>query len=208
MRSSRSTTSRKDPEPMAVTIFKDASYNLSGLIAKVGYGEIALPDIQRPFVWSTAKVRDLFDSMYKGFPVGYLLFWATGADPTAKQIGTDKPQSAPDLLIVDGQQRLTSLYSVLTGKAVVDKDYREFRITIAFRPTDQRFEVADAAIRNDPEFIPDISEVFKGNFLSFVTAFLSGLERHRGEALDDDERNRLHEAIDRLKDLQNYPFQA
>ena len=133
---------------MAVTIFKDASYNLSGLIAKIGYGEIALPDIQRPFVWSSAKVRDLFDSMYKGFPVGYLLFWATGADPTAKQIGTETPQSAPDLLIVDGQQRLTSLYSVLTGKAVVDKDYREFRIRIAFRPADQTIR---GRRRGDPQ---------------------------------------------------------
>ena len=70
---------------MAVTVFKDASYNLAGLISYIQNGQIGLPDIQRPFVWSNAKVRDLFDSMYKGFPVGYLLLWGTGA-----KVGTRK----------------------------------------------------------------------------------------------------------------------
>jgi hypothetical protein len=193
---------------VALAVFKDASYTLNGLITKIRHGDVALPDIQRPFVWTNAKVRDLFDSMYKGFPVGYLLFWSTGADPTARQIGTDNKQAAPSLLIVDGQQRLTSLFSVVTGTPVVRKDYAEGRIRIAFRPSDQKFEVTDAAIDNDPEFIPDIAEVYKGGFLSFVNAFLDRLEAHRGEPLGDDERDRLHEAIDQLKDLQSYPFQA
>ncbi|MDB4542670.1 DUF262 domain-containing protein [bacterium] len=193
---------------MAVTVFKDASYNLASLISYIQHGQIALPDIQRPFVWSNAKVRDLFDSMYKGFPVGYLLLWSTGADVGAKQIGTDSKQSAPSLLIVDGQQRLTSLYAVITGTSVVKKDYSEGKIRVAFRPDDMAFEVTDAAIENDPEFIPDISEVFKGAFLSFVTKFLSSLEAYRGHEIDEDEKNRLVENIDRLKDLQNYPFQA
>lgn len=60
---------------MEATIFKQVGYSLSKLIEDVDIGEIGLSDIQRPFVWTTAKVRDLFDSMYKGFPVGYLLFW-------------------------------------------------------------------------------------------------------------------------------------
>ena len=89
---------------MAVTVFKETSYSLSGLLERINDGDIALPDIQRPFVWPNSRVRDLFDSMYKGFPVGYLLFWSTGADHGAKQIGTDDKQSAPALLIVDGQQ--------------------------------------------------------------------------------------------------------
>ena len=89
---------------MAVTVFKEASYNVTGLMSRIKHGEIALPDIQRPFVWSNSRVRDLFDSMYKGFPVGYLLLWSTGADTGAKQIGTDNRQAVPSLLIVDGQQ--------------------------------------------------------------------------------------------------------
>src|SRR4051812_34955394 len=130
---------------MAVTVFKDASYNLAGLLSRIQHGEIALPDIQRPFVWSNARVRDLFDSMYKGFPVGYLLFWSTGAETGTRHIGTDDKQAAPALLIVDGQQRLTSLFAVMTGRPVVRKDYTQGRIRVAFRPKDQTFEVTDAA---------------------------------------------------------------
>ncbi len=193
---------------MAVTVFKNTSYNLAGLLSRIQHGEIALPDIQRPFVWSNTQVRDLFDSMYKGFPVGYLLFWSTGADTGTKQIGTDSKQTAPALLIVDGQQRLTSLYAVITGTPVVQKDYTESKIRVAFRPSDHTFEVTDAAVDNDPEFIPDISEVFKGSFLTFVNKFLDKLEAYRKVKLDDEEKDRLVESIDRLKDLQNYPFQA
>ena len=83
-------------------------------------------------VWSNAKVRDLFDSMYKGFPVGYLLFWANGADDGHRQIGTDAKQKIPRLLIVDGQQRLTALFAVLIGIPVVRQRYNTERISSPF----------------------------------------------------------------------------
>jgi hypothetical protein len=193
---------------VAVTAFKDTTYSLSGLLERIRHGEIALPDIQRPFVWKPARVRDLFDSMYRGFPVGYLLFWSTGAEVGARRIGVVGDERAPQLLIVDGQQRLTSLYSVITGATIVREDYRESRIRIAFRPDSTSFEVADAAIERDPEWIADISEVFAGSFHSFVRQFLNRLAAHRGEALTDAEGDRVAEAIDRLKDLQSYPFKA
>lgn len=193
---------------MTATLFKEVGYSLSKLIQDIEMGEIGLPDIQRPFVWPNAKVRDLFDSMYKGFPVGYLLFWANGLPDGHRQIGADAKQKVPRLLIVDGQQRLTSLFSVLKGLSVVREDYRPERIYIAFRPSDQVFEVADAAIRRDPEFIPDISllwsrEVARGRF---VKEFLQTLRRHR--PVDEEEEDRLSEAIDQLYDLQHYPFTA
>ncbi|MDE2957540.1 MAG: DUF262 domain-containing protein [Bacteroidota bacterium] len=94
---------------MAITVFKDSSFSLSILLDQIDRGDIALPDIQRPFVWKPAKVRDLFDSMYRGFPVGNLLFWETGAQQGARQIGPQSHQATPRLMIVDGQQRLTSL---------------------------------------------------------------------------------------------------
>src|SRR5262249_56775420 len=97
------------------TIPKEVSSSLSKLVQDIQMGEIGLPDIQRPFVWKNNRVRDLFDSMYRGFPVGYLLFWANGGDPGQRQIGTEEKQKIPRLLIVDGQQRLTSLYAVLQG---------------------------------------------------------------------------------------------
>ena len=91
---------------MATTLFKDTTYSVYGLVEDITSGEVALPDIQRPFVWGASKVRDLLDSMYKGFPVGYLLFWETGAEVGAHQIGNEVKQKVPRLLIVDGQQRL------------------------------------------------------------------------------------------------------
>src|ERR687883_624464 len=95
------------------TCFKKVDYDLSGLLHYIDIGDIGLPDIQRPFVWKAAKVRDLFDSMYRGFPVGYLLFWANNRVEGTRHIGTEaKTRRAPHLLIIDGQQRLTSLYSV------------------------------------------------------------------------------------------------
>ncbi len=87
---------------MSETIFKQVNYTLGGLIQSIALGNIGLPDIQRPFVWPNVKVRDLFDSMYKGYPVGYLLFWENGLIPGHRTIGLDPKQLHPDLVIVDG----------------------------------------------------------------------------------------------------------
>ena len=192
---------------MAITVFKDSSYSLSTLLEEIDRGEIALPDIQRPFIWKPAKVRDLFDSMYRGFPVGHLLFWATGAEAGARRIGTHEHQAAPRLMIVDGQQRLTSLYSVLTGKKVLNKNYSAFRIRIAFRPRDGSFDVANAAVTQNPEFIPDVSILWDGGRAKKVREFLKRLELSKGE-LQEEQRDELEEAIDRLYDLRNYPFKV
>src|SRR3954466_3934186 len=118
---------------MKSALFKEMSYPLPKLMEDIDMGVIGLPEIQRPFVWKTSQVRDLFDSMYRGFPVGYLLFWANDNVKGVKTIGTEKKQHpAPRLLIVDGQQRLTSLYAVLKGQSVLDDDYRPTSIRIAF----------------------------------------------------------------------------
>jgi hypothetical protein len=165
---------------MKQTLYKEVGYSLSKLIQDIDMGEIGLPDIQRPFVWTPTKVRDLFDSMYKGFPVGYLLFWSNSLAEGTRQIGTDSKQKVPRLLIVDGQQRLTSLYSVLKGKPVMTDDFKPFTINIAFRPRDAYFEVTDAAIRIDPEFIADISQLWSGQVSRnrFVKDFISRLNGH------------------------------
>ena len=193
---------------MSATLFKEVSYSLSKLLEDIEMGEIGLPDIQRPFVWKNVKVRDLFDSMYKGFPVGYLLFWANGLPNGHRQIGGDAKQRVPRLLIVDGQQRLTSLFAVLKGRAIVREDYSEDRICIAFRPSDGQFEVADAAVRRDPEFIADISLLWSREVPRnrFVKEFIAKLRESR--EVCDDEEDHLCEQIDRLYDLQSYPFTA
>lgn len=191
------------------TCFKKVDYDLSGLLHFIEIGDIGLPDIQRPFVWSNAKVRDLFDSMYRGFPVGYLLFWENGSAEGVKQIGLGhKQHKVPARLIVDGQQRLTSLYAVFRGKKVLDEDYRERQIEVAFRPWDGKFEVADAAIRKDAEWISNISDIWASGKPSYqmVKNFLKQLEAKGPVSVDDEER--IAHNLDRLFDLQKYPFTA
>lgn len=193
---------------MSTTLFKEVTYPLNKLIQDIEIGEIGLPELQRPFVWTNAKVRDLFDSMYKGFPVGYLLFWANGVGEDHRQIGTNSKQKVSRLLIVDGQQRLTSLYAVLRGIEVVRQSYKKERINIAFRPRDKKFEVADAAIRRDPEWIPDVSRLWSGSVPRhrYVKEFLIKLKEKSD--ISEEMEDRLFESIDHLYDLQAYPFTA
>lgn len=191
------------------TCFKKVDYDLSGLLHYIEIGDIGLPDIQRPFVWSNAKVRDLFDSMYRGFPVGYLLFWENATGNEARQIGLDgKQHTVPSRLIVDGQQRLTSLFAVFRGKKVLDEDYRERQIEVAFRPRDGKFEVADAAIRRDPEWIANVSDIWASGKPSYqmVKGFLKQLEAKGSLTVEDEER--IAHNLDRLFDLLKYPFTA
>jgi len=191
---------------MDTTVFKEISYSLGNLVDDIDMGEIGLPELQRPFVWPNKKVRDLFDSMYKGFPVGYLLFWVNGASDNHKQIGATHKQKYPRLLIVDGQQRLTSLYAVLKNVSVIRENYKEEHITIAFRPIDQKFEVADAAIIRDPEYISDISKLWSAEITrhQFEKNYVMRLKESR--EVTDEEEDRLAEAIDHLYDIKNYPF--
>lgn len=194
---------------MASPLFSDSTYTISGLIEDIDKGEIALPDIQRPFVWTPTKARNLLDSMYQGFPVGYLLFWKTGAEAGIRQIGTGPKESVPRLLIVDGQQRLTCCYAVFTGTKVVDKDFREHRIRIAFRPATAEFAVTDAAIEKDAEWIADITELWQpGERRKVVRQYLARLSESRGRELSEAEEDHLDSAIDRLYDLHNYPFKG
>ncbi|MCR4433796.1 MAG: DUF262 domain-containing protein [Caldiserica bacterium] len=192
------------------TCFKRVDYELSSLLHYIDIGDIGLPDIQRPFVWSNTKVRDLFDSMYHGFPVGYLLFWENGQVNGVKQIGLDtKAHSVPLRLIVDGQQRLTSLYAVFRGRKVLDNNYCEREIEIAFRPRDGKFEVCDAAIRKDPEWIPNISKLWASGKSSYliIKDFLQSLQKAKGP-ISPEEEERISSNLDRLFDLQKYPFTA
>lgn len=191
------------------TCFKRVDYTLDNLLHYIDIGDIGLPDIQRPFVWSNTKVRDLFDSMYRGFPVGYLLLWENAQADGARQIGTDDKQRAtPSRLIVDGQQRLTSLFAVFRGHKVIDEDYRDRQIEIGFRPRDGRFEVADAAIRRDPEWIPNISGMWASRKSSrkLVNDFIDQLNART--PLSEEEEEVIAHNLDRLFDLQKYPFTA
>lgn len=196
---------------MNTTLFKEVGYSLAHLIGNIEIGVIGLPDIQRPFVWKNAKVRDLFDSMFRGYPVGYFLFWENQVGEKTKQIGSNNHQKTPNLLIVDGQQRLTSLYAVLKGIPVVRENYETEHIEIAFRPTDGTFQVSDAAIRKDPEFLPNISDLFAETASQYriIGDYLDQLAAHReknGRPCTPEEKKACEQSLQRLFSLVSYPF--
>ncbi|MGV9692327.1 GmrSD restriction endonuclease domain-containing protein [Streptomyces sp. NPDC003444] len=194
---------------MPPTLYRDTGYTLRHLIENIEGGRIGLPDIQRPFVWSAAKTRDLFDSMYRGYPIGTLMFWETGAEVGTRQIGTEASDRTPQLLVVDGQQRLTALFAVLTGRKIVTKSFDEINVRIAFHPEDQTFEVTDAAIERNAHFIPDITALWtQGGYKSTVRQFFQRLEQAGGQPLSDAAKDELEERIDRVRDLHEFRFQV
>ena len=128
------------------------------LLTWVKSGEIAIPEIQRPFVWEATKVRNLLDSLYQGYPVGYLIAWR---NPTVKL--KDGSTSAGKRILIDGQQRVTALMAALLGVEVLTDDYETTQIRIAFNPQEERFEVANPAIRKNSAWIPDVAKVFEAS---------------------------------------------
>ena len=192
-----------------MTIFTTTSYPVSALISDIDLGKVGLPDLQRPFVWANVKVRNLFDSLYKGYPAGFLLFWETGVGSGLKGIGTKNAKAAPQLAIVDGQQRLTSLYAVVKGEEVIRANFKKERIRIAFNPLTERFAVADATTVKDKSFIPDIAALWQPNVNIFKIAhdFLQELSAVRD--LTDVEKLKIQNAIGKLYNLINqYSFTA
>jgi uncharacterized protein with ParB-like and HNH nuclease domain len=127
------------------------------VLAWVTSKEIAIPEIQRPFVWDSSKVRDLMDSLYQGYPIGYLIAWK---NPNVRL--KDGTVSEGKKVLIDGQQRVTALTAAILGQKVVNKEYQKVKIQIAFHPIEERFEVFNPAIAKDVAWIPDISPIISG----------------------------------------------
>jgi len=132
---------------------------ISIVLAWIAQGEIAIPEIQRPFVWNKTQVRDLMDSLIRGFPVGYLIAWK---NPNIKL--KDGSTSEGKRILIDGQQRVTALMTAVSGMKVLDKDYKTTRVRIAYQPIEQRFEVFNQAIARDTKWLTDIAVAFAADF--------------------------------------------
>jgi uncharacterized protein with ParB-like and HNH nuclease domain len=117
---------------------------IKNLFAWIDSGEIAIPEIQRPFVWDAVKVRKMLDSLFRGYPVGYLITWR---NPNVKL--KDGTTSSGKRIIIDGQQRMVALMAAILGLEVVNKNYKKERIKIAFHPIKRQFEVWNPAIEKD-----------------------------------------------------------
>lgn len=133
------------------------------ILAWVNSGEIAIPEIQRPFVWDSSKVRDLMDSLYQGYPVGYVIAWRN-PNVTLR----DGSLSEGKKILIDGQQRVTALTAAILGQYVINKTYERVKIKIAFNPIDERFEVQNPAILKDKTWLHDISEAINGDLFEIV----------------------------------------
>jgi hypothetical protein len=143
---------------------------VSALLADVRADKIAIPELQRPFVWDSVKVRDLMDSLYKGYPVGYLITWqSVGAHLRGAQV------AAHQQILIDGQQRITALRAAVAGLTVVNKRYGKVRIVIAFNPVTEEFATATPVLRKNSEWIPDISAFFNAeSTYTFIRAYFEG----------------------------------
>lgn len=159
-------------------------------------GEIAIPEIQRPFVWKPKQVRDLIDSLYTGYPTGYLII---SQSPNMKL--KDGTLSEGKKIMIDGQQRVTALMTSIMGMEVLNADFEKKRIKISFNPLsfddDERFKVQDNAILKDKKWIADIADIFRTDFKrgSFVSKYC--------ELNPDMDSDKLHDILDELIGIKN-----
>ena len=169
------------------------NYTVDTLLSSIKSGSIAIPEMQRPFVWDPTKVRDLIDSLYNGFPVGYIIEWQ---NPDVKL--KDGSMAIGKRVFIDGQQRITAMTAALVGKLVLDDHYKWKRIAIAFNPMEEKFEVSNNAIRKSPKWIPDIAPVLDPAFDTF-TFVMDYCEKNDIK----DQMSRVNAIINKLRDIQN-----
>ena len=161
---------------MEVEKYTPNSMSVSAILGLIQAGDIAIPEIQRPFVWKRKQVRDLMDSLYKGYPTGYLIIWK---NPSVKL--KDGTTAAGKKILIDGQQRVTALMTAIAGIPVINSEYKKERVKIAFDPFQalsddmeaEIFAVQDSSHLKSKRWIPDIAEVFKNDFnsYSFITQY-------------------------------------
>ncbi len=195
-------------------LYDNIPMEVEDLLKDIKSGKLGLPDLQRPFVWKDNKVRDLLDSMLKGFPIGYIMIWSAPEDyENVKQIGlNEKNYKRSEDLVIDGQQRLTSLIASMYGIKVKDKKFKERRIRIVYNPLTAQFEVWSNRYEKDPQWINDISKLFDADDRHEATKFRKEFIRKLNEfkasreepVLTDEEEDTIEENLNALLDLKDY----
>ena len=171
-------------------------YSVSAILGLIDAQQFVIPEIQRPFVWRRSQVRDLIDSLYNGYPTGYIITWKN-PDVRTK----DGTIAGGKHMLIDGQQRVTALMAAISGLEVLDEDFNQDRIKIAFDPlaTDstKRFQVQDASHLKNKKWIPDISVIFKADFRQRT------FENQYAELNEDVDIDMVSEEITKLKSITN-----
>lgn len=171
-------------------------YSISSILGFIEANQFVIPEIQRPFVWKKSQVRDLIDSLYNGYPTGYIITWKN-PDVQTK----DGSVASGKHVLIDGQQRVTAIMAAISGLEVLDEDFNKDRIKIAFNPLtmdiDKRFAVQDASHVRDKKWIADISEIFKNDFDPFEFAVNYCKDN------PDIKPNEVNKSITKLKGIAN-----
>lgn len=180
--------------------FHTTSMTISGILGLIKANDIAIPEIQRPFVWKNKQVRDLIDSLYRGYPVGYIILWK---NPNVKL--KDGTMSSGKKVLIDGQQRITALMTAIAGKEIYNNDYKLCRVKIAYNPIAALSEDDEAEIfavqtpihLKSKNWIPDIADIFKDDFSSF--SFISSYCKNNPDVTPE----QLEQALSKLKTICN-----
>ncbi len=199
---------------MGKELYNNIPTKVGELLAEVRSGKIGLPDLQRPFVWKDSDVRNLLDSMIKGYPVGYIMLWSSpiNYDNTGHIGKNDKTYQQPDDLVIDGQQRLTALLAAMYGIKIRDKNYKERNIKISYNPLTQEFAVWTQAYEKNIEWISSISEIFiayeNHEDYKYRKAYIKACNEARNKngepELNDEEEETVENNIHALLDLVIY----
>lgn len=187
--------------------------HLDDLLRDVDNGRIGLPDLQRPFVWKDAAVRNLLDSMLKGYPVGHIMLWKFPAEYQAVSRIGDSGRTYPmQQLVIDGQQRLTGLLAALYGRNIKDKNFNDRKIRIAFNPLTREFQVWSQAYDRAAEWISEVWQIFEatreGNITAlrkrYIKVVNEAREKSKLSLLTDEEEARVEKNIQDVVELKDY----
>lgn len=175
------------------------------LIDNIKNGKLLLPELQRRYVWRPQQVRDFFDSLYRGYPSGQLLVWETDDLPNldeSRELSVSGVQSVQHgaQLLLDGQQRLTSLAAVMLGLPLKARFKRNVQrpIDILFNVNTERFEVAGRRLRGETGWV-SLSELFKkGSLEVFMSLNLPASV----------ERQAIGQRLQRLENIRQYTYRV
>lgn len=179
---------------MANQKYEIEKHSVETVLSWIKTKEVVIPEIQRPFVWKATQVRDLIDSLYNGYPVGYLIV-SRSHEMRLKDGSISKGQR----ILIDGQQRVTALMAAILGMNVLNSEYKEKPIRIAYNPfaTDDEnlFEVQDQSHLKSKKWVEDISIFFDDEFddFSFIDDFC--------DANPEMDKKELNRKIKRIIDI-------
>lgn len=148
---------------MANQKYEIEKHSVETVLSWIKTKEVVIPEIQRPFVWKATQVRDLIDSLYNGYPVGYLI-----VSRSHEMRLKDGTMSKGQRILIDGQQRVTALMASILGMSVLNNQYKKRTIRIAYNPfakdDENLFEVQDQSHLKSKKWIEDISIFFNDEF--------------------------------------------